>query len=107
MKSRFSTDFSTIRSPNRVLTPLKSASFEIRIARSESHHAIIIYIVMLSTVRCSTKLGDELLGFKLWCSGHRRLFSLHLPEYGTLSRCVVRILFFGFFFQHGSLSDSS
>jgi len=32
MKSGFSTDFSTIRSPNRVLTPLKSASFEIRIS---------------------------------------------------------------------------
>jgi len=28
MKSRFSTDFSMVRSPNRVLTPLKSASFE-------------------------------------------------------------------------------
>jgi hypothetical protein len=31
MKSGFSTDFSMVRSPNRVLTPLKSASFEIRI----------------------------------------------------------------------------
>jgi hypothetical protein len=32
MKSGFSTDFSTISSPNPVLTPLKSASFEIRIS---------------------------------------------------------------------------
>ncbi len=32
MKSGFSTDFSMVRSPNRVLTPLKSASFEIRIS---------------------------------------------------------------------------
>jgi hypothetical protein len=30
MNSGFSTDFSMVRSPNRVLTPLKSASFEIR-----------------------------------------------------------------------------
>jgi len=32
MKSRFSRYFSMVRSPNRVLTPLKSASFEIRIS---------------------------------------------------------------------------
>ena len=32
MKSVFSTDFSIVSSPNRVLTPLKSASFEIRIS---------------------------------------------------------------------------
>jgi hypothetical protein len=32
MKSRFSIDFSMVRSPNRVLTPFKSASFEIRIS---------------------------------------------------------------------------
>ncbi len=32
MKSGFSTDFTMVRSPNRVLTPLKSASFEIRIS---------------------------------------------------------------------------
>ncbi len=31
MKYGFSIEFSTIRSPNRVLTTLKSASFEIRI----------------------------------------------------------------------------
>jgi len=31
-KSGFSTDFSIVRSPNRVLTPLKWASFEIRIS---------------------------------------------------------------------------
>ena len=32
MKSRFSIYFSMVRSPNRVLTPLKSAFFEIRIS---------------------------------------------------------------------------
>ena len=32
MQSGLSTDFSMVRSPNRVLKPLKSASFEIRIA---------------------------------------------------------------------------
>jgi hypothetical protein len=32
MKSGFSTDFAMVRRPNRVLTPLKSASFEIRIS---------------------------------------------------------------------------
>jgi hypothetical protein len=32
MKSVFSTDFSIVSSPNRVLTPLQSASFEIRIS---------------------------------------------------------------------------
>jgi hypothetical protein len=32
MKSGFSIDFSMVRSPKRVLTPLKSASFEIRIS---------------------------------------------------------------------------
>jgi hypothetical protein len=31
MKCGFSIEFSTVRSPNRVLTTLKSASFEIRI----------------------------------------------------------------------------
>jgi hypothetical protein len=32
MTSGFSIDFSIVRSPNRVLTPLKSASFEIRMS---------------------------------------------------------------------------
>jgi len=38
-----------------------------------------------------TKLGEVLVF--IVCSGHRRLFSLHLSEYGTLSRCVGPILF--------------
>ena len=38
MKCGFSTEFSTVRSPNRVLTTLKSASFEIRIL-SFVHHS--------------------------------------------------------------------
>jgi hypothetical protein len=43
MKSGFSTDFSMVRSQNRVLTPLKSASFEIRISSFVSSSKILVW----------------------------------------------------------------
>ncbi len=42
MKSRFSTDFSMVRSPNRVLTPLKSAS-NIRMSSFVTHSKIFVW----------------------------------------------------------------
>jgi len=44
MKSIFSTNFSMVRSPNRVLTSLKSASFEIRISSFVPPSNIFIFV---------------------------------------------------------------
>jgi hypothetical protein len=76
MKCGFSIEFSTIRSPNRVLTPLKSASFEIRISSFVHPSSIFVWggvkfwlisriyrtkMVQRRRVRTSTRPNDFLI----------------------------------------------
>ncbi len=63
MKSGFSTDFSMVRSPNRVLTPLKSASFE-----------------NLDFIFCSSFQNLRLGGIKMWHVRAAAHGTTHLPK---------------------------
>jgi hypothetical protein len=58
MKSRFSIYFSTVRSPNRVLTTLKSASFEIRILSLPNiRRQLVPFFSTISILNISTKVS--------------------------------------------------
>jgi hypothetical protein len=58
MKSGLSTDFSMVRRTNRVLTPLKSASFEIRISSFVPPSKIFVWMDKVKEFR-TRPLTDE------------------------------------------------